>query len=128
MKREDFFAGFHVVVYEDFYREFFDFVEKSPEGAYVKKRIVQLLQQLSTTPVSILCKGDCFEKLSDYRDLYIIRIQTQTLNLRILFINAEDGRVHLAAFEEYAGKHASNYETYSPLAVKRTKPTPGGRK
>ncbi len=128
MKNEDFFADFHVVVYEDFYSDFFDFVEKPAEGAYVKKKTVQLLQQLSNTPVSILCKGENFEKLSDYRDLYIIRIQTQTLNLRILFIMEENGEVDMVAFEEYAGKHANNYEKYSPLAVKRAKPAPGGCK
>lgn len=126
MENRDFFADFHVYVYEDFYREFFDAVEKSADGVTVKKKTVQLLQQLSDTPVPILCKGAFFEKLSDYRDLYMIRIQTETLDLRLLFIAGEDGRIRLVAFEEYEGKHASNYEKYSPLAVKRTRPMPTG--
>ena len=129
MKNKDLFADCHVRVYEDFYNDFFDFTDRSAERAYVKKKTVQLLRQLSDTPVRILCRGEHFVKLSDYRDLYLIRIQTKTLNLRMLFIAEEDGQASLVAFEEYAGKLASNYEKYSPLAVKRAKPLqPGGDK
>ena len=125
MKRldiRDIFAGCRVHINEDFYRDFFAFADRSAEQDYVKKKTVQLLMQLSETPVQILCKGGSFEKLSDYRDLYLIRIETMTLNLRMLFIAEEDGQAYLVAFEEYAGKFASNYEKYSPLAVKRTRP------
>lgn len=122
MNSRDIFADCRVHVNEDFYQEFFAFVDRSAEQAYVKRKTVQLLTQLSDTPVRILCRSGYFEKLSDYRDLYLIRIQTATLNLRMLFIEEEDGRVCLVAFEEYAGKFASNYEKYSPLAVKRTRP------
>ncbi len=113
--------NFNVHATEEFYEEFSGIVDKSADRERIYKKMIPLLQQLSTTPIHYLCKSNHFEKLKEYKDLYAMRIQTKNLNLRMLFAKRENGEMFLVAFEEIAGKRSTDYSKYAPLAEKRLK-------
>lgn len=76
---------------------------------------------MQKTKPEALCRGNAFEHLRKYGNLYSIKIKTKDSNIRVLYSYNGEGKIILNSFYEKSGKKATSYDKYAPIAIERRK-------
>jgi len=126
MKRDDAYRRLskilsdeHLILHDECWREIKKLVFGTGQEVPFLKKLTRRIDKLLREGNSAI-GTEGIEKLSNASDLYSMHVDTQTLNIRILFAFRSRGtQLLLLAFHEREGKKSTDYSNKIPLAQQR---------
>lgn len=114
------YASNEILIHKKCEEELRDLVQKSGQVARLKSDYKARLDFLGKHLENAIAHREWFEKLTDEKDLYSLRL-VRISNIRILYVIQEGTAYLLCAFAERSDSRRARYESFTPVAHERQK-------